>query len=73
MMSYRRLARTVYLALFVGVYYWTDIFADFPPLLWIGTVGLIVVFFDAMICARRRWRVLRSEMKGEDGESDPTC
>jgi hypothetical protein len=72
--NYRRLARVVYLALFVAVEYWTTLFAQYPALFWLGVAGLVVVFFDAVICARRRWRVLRAEMRDEEpDERDSTC
>lgn len=71
-MNYRRLARVAYLALFIGINYGTNLFVAYPLLLWVGIAGLIVVFFDAVICARRRWRVLRAEMNGEE-EGEPTC
>jgi hypothetical protein len=73
--NYRRLARVAYLALFVGLTYGTDLLPPYSLGWWVGVGGLVLVFFDAVICARRRWRVLRREMDGEEGnqESDPTC
>ena len=72
-MNRRRIARVVYLALFVGLEYFTTVFTQYPTLRWLGIAGIVVVFFDAVICARRRWRVLKSELDGNESESDPTC
>lgn len=72
-MNRRRIARVAYLALFVGLAYGTDLFTQYPPLRWVGILGVVIVFFDAVICARRRWRVLRAEMDSGSDERDPTC
>lgn len=70
--SGRSLARVVSIAAFVAVETLTSLFETYPPLLWPAVAGLVVVFFDAVICARRRWRVLKRELR--DGESaDPGC
>ena len=69
LVSTRRLARFGYLGLFVVVAYFTPLFEQYPPLQWLGIAGLLIVFFDAVICARRRWRVLREEMG--DGNAEP--
>ena len=70
--SRRSLARVCYLGVFVVLYYGTELFAQYPLLQWLGLFGLVVVFFDAVICARRRWRVVKSEL-GDDEASDPGC
>jgi len=67
--SRRSLARVVYLAVFVVLYYGTGVFQQYQPLLWLALFGLVVVFFDAVICARRRWRVVKSELR----DDDPSC
>jgi len=72
-MNYRRLARIAYIGLFVAVSYGTELFTQFPLLWWAAVAGLVVVFFDAVICARRRLRVLRAEMNDSDDEPDPAC
>ncbi|MFW6018003.1 MAG: hypothetical protein ACOCPX_04220 [Halapricum sp.] len=64
----RRLARFGYLALFIAVAYFTSLFEHYPLLQWVAIAGLVIVFFDAVICARRRWRVLRDEMRDTDAE-----
>lgn len=66
--SRRSLARIVYLLVFVALYYGTELFVQYPLLQWVGLFGLAVVFFDAVICARRRWRALRAEMHSTEGE-----
>lgn len=71
-MNYRRIARFTYLAVFVAVEYGTDLFSQYPPLLWVGLFGLVVVFFDAVVCARRNWRDLQSGLDGDGEESDPS-
>jgi hypothetical protein len=68
--SRRSLARIVYLAVFVVLYYGTELFVQYPLLQWVGLFGLVVVFFDAVICSRRRWRALRAEMNSENEEPD---
>lgn len=70
--SRRSLARVCYLGVFVTLYYGTDLFVQYQPLLWVALFGLVVVFFDAVICARRRWHVVKSEL-GDDEASDPGC
>lgn len=73
-LNYRRLARLVYLTLFMAIEYGTGLFTQYAALFWLGVAGLVIVFFDAVICARRRWRVLRAEMREEEpDEGDPTC
>lgn len=72
--NYRRLGRLIYLTLFMAIQYGTELFGNYPALFWLGVAGLVIVFFDAVICARRRWRVLRAEMRGEESDDrDPTC
>jgi len=70
--SRRSLARVVYLAIFVVLYYGTELFVQYPLLQWLGLLGLVIVFFDAVICARRRWRVVKSELRDDD-PSDSGC
>ncbi|MCU4719391.1 hypothetical protein [Halapricum hydrolyticum] len=66
--SIRRFARFGYIGLFVLVAYFTPLFEQYPLLQWLGIAGLVIVFFDAIICARRRWRVLREEMRSDEAE-----
>lgn len=72
-MNVRRIARVVYILAFVGVVYGTDLLPRSSPLFWLAIAGLVVVFFDAVICARRRFRVLSAEREGDDSETDPSC
>ncbi|QSG04488.1 hypothetical protein [Halapricum desulfuricans] len=62
LLNVRRLARFGYLGLFVVVAYFTPLFEQYPPLQWLGIAGLLIVFFDAIVCARRRWRELREQL-----------
>ncbi|WP_229110528.1 hypothetical protein [Halapricum desulfuricans] len=68
LLSARRLARFGYLGLFVVVAYFTPLFEQYPPLQWLGIAGLLIVFFDAVICARRRWREIRETMGTDEQE-----
>lgn len=68
--SRRSLARIAYLTVFIVLYYGTELFVQYPLLQWLGLFGLVVVFFDAVICSRRRWRALRAEMNDENEERD---
>jgi cytochrome c-type biogenesis protein CcmH/NrfF len=70
----RRFARVAYLGLFVALYYGTDLFVQYEALLWLAILGILVVFFDAVICARRRWRVVKSELSDDsEEEAEPNC
>lgn len=60
--SPRRAGRLLYIGLFVVLQYGTDLFAQYPPLGWVAVAGLVVVFFDAVICARRSWRAVEAEL-----------
>jgi|GEM_PF-2883406 len=68
LLTARRIARFGYIILFVLVANSTPAFEQFPPLKWIAIAGLVVVFFDAIVCARRRWRTVKQEMRGDDAE-----
>ncbi|MEF8881540.1 MAG: hypothetical protein V5A34_03330 [Halapricum sp.] len=69
----RRLIRATYLGLFVALYYGTDLFVRSQVFFWLGIAGLILVFFDAVICARRRWRVVKAELQDDSEETEPSC
>lgn len=69
----RRLIRVTYLSVFVALYYGTDLFARSQVFLGLGMAGLILVFFDAVICARRRWRVVKAELQDDSEETEPSC
>ncbi|MFW5978243.1 MAG: hypothetical protein ACOCP2_03315 [Halohasta sp.] len=71
--SRRSVARITYLAVFLVLYYGTDLFARYDTLLWLALLGLVVVFFDAVICARRRWRVVKTELHEEVDGEQPNC
>ena len=66
--SRRSLARIVYLGAFVLVDATTSVFSQYPLLFWAAVAGLVLVFFDAVICARRRWRAIRADLASESQE-----
>lgn len=71
--SKRTLARIAYLLSFLAVQSLSELFATYPALFWLGVAGIVLVFFDAVICARRRWRVVKSELSGNGDDEDPAC
>lgn len=62
-----------YLAAFVAVESLTGLFTQYPLLFWAAVGGVVVVFFDAVICARRRWRAVKKELREDGQRSDPGC
>ena len=68
LLTARRVARFGYIILFVLVANTTPAFEQFPPLKWIAIAGLVVVFFDAIVCARRRWRTVKAEFASQDAD-----
>lgn len=44
----------------------TVLFQQYPPLFWLGALGVLAVFVSTARCARSQWRQLR---EGTDGTS----
>jgi len=57
----KRIFLLAYLVGFVLVDTSTTLFAQYPPLKWLGLVAVLAILVDTGRCARRQWRELREE------------
>jgi hypothetical protein len=39
----------------------TLLFRQYPPLMWLGLIGVFVIFVKTARCARQHWQELREE------------
>ncbi|WP_136717846.1 hypothetical protein [Halorientalis salina] len=57
----KRIFMLAYLVGFALVDATTTLFAQYPPLKWLGLVVVLAILVDTARCARSQWRKLREE------------